>query len=445
MADCKTSTGRVLIFEADKSRAADLCNRLRYLDYQPVVAGQCESYEAMADFPAIAAVVGGFAPNGPALDAFRTMARKRPRLPFVLMPVDSSTAEIRAYLDERHAWELSLPLKRAQLLSILKRADRYQGAERRHRLTGSSPSVRKVRQSIEQVAEFDVNVLVTGESGTGKELVARTIHELSNRAEKPFVPINCGAIPPDLLESELFGHEKGAFTGALASRTGRFELADGGTLFLDEIGDMALSMQVKLLRVLQERCFERVGSNQVRQCNVRVIAATHRDLPDAVLRGEFREDLFYRLNVFPIEMPPLRKRVTDLPNLFNELLITHHGDGPAALRISAAALGALTAYAWPGNIRELSNLVERLAILKPEGTIELNDLPEKYRAAAPAGPSATPAFEPGTGLKDHLQAVERNLIREAMTVSGGVTAQAARLLKLRRTTLVEKLAKYQIH
>ena len=449
MADSKTTAGRVLVFEADKSREADLCNRLRYLEYQPVVAGQCEAHEALSTVPPIAVVVGGFAHNDPALNAFRDVARTQPHLPFMLMPADRSTIEIGEYLEDRHTWELSLPLKRSQLLSILRRADRYaeryQGTERRHRLTGSSPSVRKVRQSIEQVAEFDINVLVTGESGTGKELVARTVHELSNRADKPFVPINCGAIPPDLLESELFGHEKGAFTGAIASRTGRFEMAEGGTLFLDEIGDMALPMQVKLLRVLQERSFERVGSNQTRQCNVRVIAATHRDLPDAVAQGEFREDLFYRLNVFPIEMPPLRKRVTDLPRLFDELLVTHQGNGQAKLRISAPALAALTAYPWPGNIRELSNLVERLAILKPEGTIELNDLPEKYRAAATAGLAITPAVEVGTGLKGYLQSVERDLIREAMTASGGVTAQAARLLKLRRTTLVEKLAKYRIH
>jgi sigma-54 specific flagellar transcriptional regulator A len=197
--------------------------------------------------------------------------------------------------------------------------------------------------------------------------------------------------------------------------------------------------------VLQERSFERVGSNRTRQCDVRVVAATHRDMPDAVERGEFREDLFYRLNVFPIEMPPLRKRVTDLPRLFDELLVTHQGNERGALRISASALGALTAYSWPGNIRELSNLVERLAILKPEGMIELGDLPEKYRMTAPAGPATTPALEPGTGLKDYLQTVERNVIREAMTATGGVTAQAARLLKLGRTTLVEKLAKYQIH
>ncbi|MEM7503077.1 MAG: sigma-54 dependent transcriptional regulator, partial [Pseudomonadota bacterium] len=285
---------------------------------------------------------------------------------------------------------------------------------------------------------------------TGKELVARTIHDLSPRADKPFVPINCGAIPAELLESELFGHKKGAFTGAISDRVGRFELAEGGTLFLDEIGDMSLQMQVKLLRVLQERCFERVGSNKSKPCDVRIIAATHRNLRSAADEGAFREDLFYRLNVFPIEMPPLKKRATDLPALFSELLLQHQdASEDAELRVSPEALRALAAYDWPGNIRELSNLVERLAILKPSGVIELSDLPPKYQAAEPSAqalPSAPSAGEiQPADLKAHLQAVERDLIQQAMEASDGVVAKAARLLSLRRTTLVEKLGKYDLH
>ncbi|WP_162232374.1 sigma-54-dependent transcriptional regulator [Methylogaea oryzae] len=231
---------------------------------------------------------------------------------------------------------------------------------------GETPAIRRVRRLVEQVAGTDATVLVLGESGTGKEVVARALHYNSPRRERLFVPVNCGAIPGDLLESELFGHEKGAFTGALTSRQGRFELADGGTLFLDEIGDMPLSMQVKLLRVLQERSFERVGSNKTIQCDVRVVAATHRNLEDEIRQNRFREDLFYRLNVFPIEIPPLRERVEDLPLLVDELVRRIENERRGSVRFTPAAMGVLQQHHWPGNVRELANLVERLAILYPE-------------------------------------------------------------------------------
>jgi sigma-54 specific flagellar transcriptional regulator A len=225
------------------------------------------------------------------------------------------------------AWlHLETPVKQRRLSSVLDQAYNVRGGHptqpgtHHFRPSGSSRAMRAVHRLIEQVAPFDTNVLILGESGTGKEMVARHIHELSGRANHPFVPVNCGAIPADLLESELFGHEKGAFTGALSTRLGRFEFAEGGTLFLDEIGDMSLQMQVKLLRVLQERSFERVGSNKTMRCNVRIIAATHRDLETAITAGRFREDLFYRLNVFPVQMPPLRERLEDLPILIEHLL-----------------------------------------------------------------------------------------------------------------------------
>jgi sigma-54 specific flagellar transcriptional regulator A len=259
------------------------------------------------------------------------------------------------------------------------------------------------------------------------------------------VPINCGAIPAELLESELFGHKKGAFTGAISDRIGRFELAAGGTLFLDEIGDMSLDMQVKLLRVLQERTFEKVGCNKTQRCDVRIVAATHRDLAAAVAAGEFREDLFYRLNVFPIEMPPLYKRMTDLPQLMRELLLRHDANDAGSLRVSPAALRALAAYEWPGNIRELSNLVERLAIVKPKGTIELEDLPVKYRQGLPTPAADARVDNPrATSLKQHLQSIEQELIQLAFESSGGVVARAAELLNMQRTTLVEKIRKYDI-
>jgi sigma-54 dependent transcriptional regulator, flagellar regulatory protein len=264
-----------------------------------------------------------------------------------------------------------LPLRQGELEAALQKVKTYR--ENRHQegsprslelfrnLVGSSAGIQRVRNMIEMVARSDANVLIVGESGTGKEVVARHVHHHSNRRSKPFVPLNCGAIPPDLLESELFGHEKGAFTGAIASRQGRFEMADGGTLFLDEIGDMSLSMQVKLLRVLQERCFERVGSSRSVSVNVRIIAATHVNLDQAIREGRFREDLFYRLNVFPIETPALRERTEDLPLLVNDLVERLDHEGRGTIRLTPSCIESLTAYRWPGNVRELANLVERLS------------------------------------------------------------------------------------
>jgi sigma-54 specific flagellar transcriptional regulator A len=329
--------------------------------------------------------------------------------------------------------------------------------------------MRAVHRLIEQVAPFDTNVLILGESGTGKEMAARHIHELSGRDKHAFVPVNCGAIPADLLESELFGHEKGAFTGALSTRLGRFEFAEGGTLFLDEIGDMSLQMQVKLLRVLQERSFERVGSNHTIRCNVRIVAATHRDLEAEIGMGRFREDLFYRLNVFPMQMPPLRDRIEDLPALVEHLIDRQTAIAGRRLRLDKDAMFCLACNLWPGNVRELSNLLERLAILFPHRMVTADDLPERYRGnigtpggavidAAPYAESAPPPFvhpiastdapvsaalpHGGIDLKDHLSAIEVGLIRKALEEADGTVAGAARLLRIRRTTLVEKLRKY---
>jgi sigma-54 specific flagellar transcriptional regulator A len=360
--------------------------------------------------------------------------------------------------------------------------------------------MRAVHRLIEQVAPFDTSVLILGESGTGKEMVARHIHELSGRSGHPFVPVNCGAIPADLLESELFGHEKGAFTGALSTRMGRFEFAEGGTLFLDEIGDMSLQMQVKLLRVLQERSFERVGSNLTIRCNVRIIAATHRDLDAAIGAGRFREDLFYRLNVFPLQMPPLRERLEDLPVLIDNLVMRQGQIAGRRIRLDKDAMNCLARNPWPGNVRELANLLERLAILYPGQMVTAADLPDRYRGTGAAGwfgsgmriqPAAAALMEEllergeggavhtgavhtgtvqtgtvqtgavqtgavtagsagfelprgGIDLKDHLSAIEIGLIRKALEEADGTVAEAARLLRMRRTTLVEKLRKYRL-
>lgn len=324
-----------------------------------------------------------------------------------------------------------------------------------HSLVGNSEAMRHVRKLITQVASTDASVLILGESGTGKEVVARNIHKLSIRTHKPFIPINCGAIPAELLETELFGHEKGAFTGAVGLRQGRFELAEGGTLFLDEIGDMPFAMQVKLLRVLQERCFERVGSNKTVMVNVRIIAATHKNLEQAIKESSFREDLFYRLNVFPIVMPPLRARKEDLSLLLNELISRLEGENRPSVHLLPSAIEALIRYDWPGNIRELANLVERLTILFPNGIVDLKDLPCRFKQIKFKSEGVRikqndvmemifpdPVLEDGINLKEHLSRTELALINQALHEADWVVARAASYLNMRRTTLVEKMRKY---
>jgi len=347
------------------------------------------------------------------------------------------------------------------------------------RLKGKSQAIAGIRKLIDQVAESDATVLILGESGTGKEVVARALHDASFRKDKPFVPINCGAIPGELLESELFGHEKGAFTGALSARQGRFEMAEGGTLFLDEIGDMPLAMQVKLLRVLQERTFERVGSNKTIHCDVRVIAATHRYLENEIKENRFREDLFYRLNVFPIEIPALKDRAEDIPLLVSDLIARMEAANRGSVRLTHAALAVLMQHEWPGNVRELANLIERLAIINPKGLVDAADLPEKFQhykvseeimddieagdmetvdmeeedqsepievIGAFEGTSSSLAQLPAQGidLKEYLNVLEVDLIRQALNECSGVVAHAAKRLNMRRTTLVEKLRKYDL-
>ncbi|HGG60032.1 MAG TPA: sigma-54-dependent Fis family transcriptional regulator [Gammaproteobacteria bacterium] len=362
---------------------------------------------------------------------------------------------------------VSLQCRHRDLKRVLDEMERASAATARRRrqslqsLEGGSASIQRIKRLIEKVANTPANVLVLGESGTGKELVARAIHRLSDRGDKPFVPVNCGAIPKDLLESELFGHEKGAFTGAITARTGRFELARGGTLFLDEIGDMDVNMQVKLLRVLQEKTFERVGSNRSLKADVRIIAATHRNLEEAIAAGRFREDLYYRLNVFPIEMPPLRERREDIPALAQSM-IDRLAKEQGGYRLDQRCLNALMAHDWPGNVRELANLIERLRILYPDQTVRLEDLPAAYRGkledtpppvASPTGMGAvqaavnSPSVRLAAGdfdLKAHLQETELSFIHAALTQTNGVVAAAAKLLNLRRTTLVEKMRKYHI-
>ncbi len=311
-------------------------------------------------------------------------------------------------------------------------------------IVGQSEKILEVLRLIEKVADSDSTVLITGESGTGKELVAKAIHYNSHRSKKPFVPINCGAIPGELLESELFGHVKGAFTGAINQRMGRFEMAEAGSLFLDEIGDMSPSLQVKLLRVLQERRFEPIGSPRTLESDVRVIAATNIDLERAVESGRFREDLFYRLNVIPIRIPSLRERKSDIPILLTHFIERFNQLRRRALKgISDEAMTMLYAYPWPGNIRELENLIERIAILKGSGIIQVEDLPERYRVREQSvvvpGLNEFPAS--GMDFNTAVDSYENALILKALEKTGWNRNQAALLLHLNRTTLVEKMKK----
>jgi sigma-54 specific flagellar transcriptional regulator A len=321
------------------------------------------------------------------------------------------------------------------------------------RLIGDSADMRMIRALIERVAPSEATVLITGESGTGKELIARQIHEQSGR-KGPYVAINCGAIPDHLLESELFGHERGAFTGAHSARAGRFEVAAGGTLFLDEIGDMPIAMQVKLLRVLQERIIERVGGTRGIPIDIRVVAATHRDLQKRIEDGRFREDLFYRLSVFPIEISPLRERREDVPPLAAALVDRVDANCGVRIRLSDAALQALRDYDWPGNVRELANLIERLAVIRPHGAIDVTDLPRPLRNSDPAiaddsgrahgADDSVVLPEDGIDLKQHLAAIERDMIAKALRDAGGVVQKAAETLGLGRTTLVEKIRRHNL-
>ncbi len=369
----------------------------------------------------------------------------------------------------------------------------------RNGIIGQSTSLVEVFKILDKVAPTDSTVLVTGESGTGKELLVRALHANSRRADCPFVPINCGAIPKELLESELFGHEKGAFTHAIRSRSGRFELADGGTIFLDEIGEMDLSLQVKILRVLQEKEIERVGGTGCKKVDVRIVAATNRDLESEVTAGRFREDLYYRLNVIPLHLPPLRERGMDILILAQCFLerFCQKKNRPL-LRLGEDTARVLLAYGWPGNVRELENFMERLSILVDGDCVQVDDLPAKIRdnvgpldslpplpegalgasaaplpppapapapqaastasslpPAGPAGTAAAPAAgsgqfvwpdlsvleAQGISLKDFLEAVEFRLIDEALQRADGVKNQAAELLGIKRTTLIEKLKK----
>jgi len=313
-------------------------------------------------------------------------------------------------------------------------------------IIGQSPSMKRIFKTIEKVARSDTTIMLNGETGTGKGLFARAIHECSSRCENAFIQINCGATPEGLLESEFFGYRRGAFTGAHTDKPGKFELAQGGTIFLDEIGDMSPDLQVKVLRVLEEGEFERVGGNKTIKTDARFIAATHRDLEEEVQKGNFREDLFYRLYVIPIRLLPLRERLSDIPFLVNHFLTEYSDKNDRPLiKTSDKAAQLLVSYGWPGNVRELRNLIERIVVLKEDDTLLPEDLPEKLRRG-PAKASKPRVDLNGDGISFNtaVSEFEKALILSALEKADWVKNKAAQLLNVKRTTLVEKIKRYKI-
>lgn len=451
---------RILVVDDESSLRTALFRVLDRKGYQVITANCIEEAKMLSqsDYNLDLALIDLRLPDGNGLDLLRFIKKQNPDCQVIMLTGFGTVDDAVTATKEGAFHFLTKPFNIEELMSLADKALTQKTLQSEnvalktvlHRkykfenIIGQSEQIRRVLDFIERVADSDSTILVSGESGTGKELIAKALHYNSPRANKPFIPINCGAIPGELLESELFGHVKGAFTGAMTSRVGRFELANNGTIFLDEIGDMPANLQVKLLRVLQERRFEPVGGTKTFECNVRVIAATNVNLEKAVAEGRFREDLYYRLNVIPITIPSLRERPSDIPLLLQHFIDTFNRDKNRKIEgISPEAMDLLYHYAWPGNIRELENLVERIAILKGSGTVEISDLPERYRKRDGIASTSKQVEIPETGMdfNSAVDAYENALILNALEKTGWNRNQAAILLKLNRTTLVEKIKK----
>jgi len=453
-------THRVLILDDESSLRTALFRVLDRKGLNVITANRIEEAKLLCqgDTAIDLAIVDLNLPDGDGIEFMSFLKNTYPAIEVVIL-TGHATIESAVRATQKGAFHfVTKPFNLDELISLVDRALAHKHLQQENiqlrselnrkykfdQIIGTSEPIQSVLRLVERVADAESTVLVHGETGTGKELIARAIHYNSTRATGPFIPINCGAIPGELLESELFGHIKGAFTGAIANRVGRFELADGGTIFLDEIGDMDPTLQVKLLRALQEKCFEPVGSTKTIQVNVRVIAATNVNLEEAVEDGRFREDLFYRLNVIPINIPALRERKSDIP-----LLLKHFMDsfgknkGRSLTGFSEEALECLVHYPWPGNIRELENLMERMTILKGQGQLEVVDLPLKYKAgkAITREVGVVDIPEAGLDFNTAVDSYENALILRALEKTGWNRNQAAMLLKLNRTTLVEKIKK----
>jgi len=451
---------RVLILDDESTLRTALFRLLDRKGFQVITAQRIDEARTFltADKPFDLAIIDMNLPDGNGLEFMTEFKKAYPQTQVIIL-TGFATIDSAVQATQKGAYHfLTKPFNVEELMSLVDKALAHKNLEQENRqlrtelgtryqfeqIIGESDPIKQCLSLVERVAHTDSTVLVTGESGTGKELIARAIHYNSPRAKNPFIAINCGAIPSELLESELFGHVKGSFTGAISNRIGRFELADEGTLFLDEIGDLEPNLQVKILRALQERVFEPVGGTKSVQVNVRVIAATNLDLDKAVKDGRFREDLYYRLNVIPIHLPALRERKSDIPLLLNHFMNQFNKNKTRILNgFTAEALNCLTHYAWPGNIRELENLIERLSILKGQGTVEINDLPPKYKSNVASYTESGIVEIPDAGL-DFNSAVdqfENALIMKALEKTGWNKNQAAILLRLNRTTLVEKMKK----
>lgn len=451
---------RVLVLDDESTLRTALFRMLDRKGHNVVTAQKIEEAKSYCSIekPFDLAIVDVNLPDGDGLEFMTYLKNLNPSTEVIIL-TGFGSIESAVSATQKGAYHfLTKPFSLEELMSVVDKAlahktlqseNKQLRQELTHRygfsqIIGESDGIKNCLSLVERVAGTDSTIMITGESGTGKELVARAIHYNSNRAKAPFVAINCGAIPSELLESELFGHVKGAFTGAIANRAGRFEMADEGTLFLDEIGDLEPSLQVKILRALQEKSFEPVGSTKTVHVNVRVIAATNVDLEKAVENGQFREDLYYRLNVIPVQIPALRERRTDVPLLLSHFLEKFNKNKIKKISgFSKESLTSLMNYSWPGNIRELENLVERLSILKGEGEVQIADLPAKYKSAAACFAETGIIDLPDEGL-DFNSAVdqfENALILKALEKTGWNKNQAAILLRLNRTTLVEKMKK----
>jgi DNA-binding NtrC family response regulator len=459
-----TPMKKILIVDDDSTLRTALFRVLTRKGFQVLTAATVSEAQSLAATNIDLAILDVQLPDGNGLDLM-TQFKNRYQNAEVIILTGNGSIEMAVQATQRGAYHfIPKPFNLDEFTSIVDKAidhnslnsenkllkEQLRGKYQMTNIIGKSKEISEVIELASRVAETDSTVLITGESGTGKELVAKGIHYNSDRKDKPFVPINCGAIPAELLESELFGHVKGAFTGAMNSRKGRFEMAEGGTIFLDEIGDMSPTLQVKLLRVLQERQVEPVGSNQSLDIDVRVIAATHVNLEKAVAEGRFREDLYYRLNVIPIPIPSLKERNEDIPILIEHFLTKFNKEKKSGiLGIESDALEVMMNYTWPGNIRELENLIERICILKRDGRIEGKDLPRKFfdptNSSSPTTGTTTASTpkvpDEGMDFNSAVDAYENALILQALEKTGWNRNQAAILLSLNRTTLVEKIKK----
>jgi DNA-binding NtrC family response regulator len=453
---------RILIVDDESSLRTALFRILERRGFQVVTAGsKAEAEKLCNNQHAIdLALIDLRLPDGDGIDLMGVIKRLHPQSLCVLFS-GFATIETAVTATKMGAFHfMTKPFNMDELMSLIDRTLAHKNLQQENillknqlhqkyhfeNIIGKSPEITAVLEMIEKVSGSDSTVLITGESGTGKELVARAIHYNSTRSEKMLVPVNCGAIPGELLESEVFGHVKGAFTGAIANRIGRFEAASGGSIFLDEIGELSPTLQVKLLRVIQERKFEPVGSAKTIDVDVRIIAATNVDLEKAVAEGDFREDLFYRLNVIPIHIPALRDRRSDIPYLLHHFVQSFNQEKKRNIGgFTPEALDILVNYGWPGNVRELENLIERLAILKGDGIVDVVDLPERFRAAQGGSPvdSQVSAALPDAGIdfNSAVDSYENALILQALEKTGWNRNRAAQLLRLNRTTLVEKIKK----